>query len=208
MMDTILNLGLNDDALDRPRGRDRQRALRARLVPAPDPDVRRGRRRHRRPPLRAGARRAQARARRAAGRRSHSRRPRRPGRDVQGHLPAGDGRRLPAGPARAAPRARSSRSSSRGRTPRAQVYRRTYDDPRRHRHGRQRRADGLRQQGRPLGDRRLLHARPVDRRGGSLRRVPRERAGRGRRRRRPHAAADRGDARSGCPRRSTSCSRR
>ncbi len=34
--------------------------------------------------------------------------------------------------------------------------------PRRHRHGRERRADGVREQGRPLGDRRLLHARPVD----------------------------------------------
>ena len=37
-------------------------------------------------------------------------------------------------------------------------------DPRRHRHRGQRRADGLRQQGRPLGHRRRVHARPVDRR--------------------------------------------
>ena len=45
---------------------------------------------------------------------------------------------------------------------------------------------------------------PVDRRAGPVRRVPRERAGRGRRRRHPHAAADRGDARRRCRRRSTS----
>ena len=37
---------------------------------------------------------------------------------------------------------------------------------RRHRHRGERRADGVRQQGRPLGDGRLLHARPVDRRAG------------------------------------------
>ena len=53
-----------------------------------------------------------------------------------------------------------------------------------------------------------LHTRPLDRRAGALRRVPRERPGRGRRRRHPHAAADRGDARGRSRRRSTSCSRR
>ena len=40
------------------------------------------------------------------------------------------------------------------------------------------------------GDRRRLHAQPGDRREGVLRRVPDQRAGRGRRRRHPHAAAD------------------
>ena len=71
--------------------------------------------------------------------------------------------------------------------------------PGRPRHGGQRRADGVRQQGRPLGHRRRVHARPVDRRDGPVRRVPRERAGRGRRRRHSHAAADRGDAPDRCP---------
>ncbi len=43
MMDTILNLGLNDEAAAGARSGDRQQALRLRLVPPPDPDVRRGR---------------------------------------------------------------------------------------------------------------------------------------------------------------------
>ena len=77
--------------------------------------------------------------------------------------------------------ARSGRASSR-RTPRAQLLRAVaavFDvvehparpgvpprarDPRRPRHRRQRRADGVRQQGRALGDGRRVHARPVDRR--------------------------------------------
>ena len=75
---------------------------------------------------------------------------------------------------------------------------------RRPRHRRQRRADGLRQQGRPVGHRRGLHARPVDRRARPLRRVPGRRAGRGRRRRDPDAGADGEPCRRRCPRRSTS----
>ena len=42
-----------------------------------------------------------------------------------------------------------------------------------------------------LGHRRRLHAQPLDRREGVLRRVPAERAGRGRGGRHPHAAPDR-----------------
>ena len=55
MMDTILNLGLNDDAvagLAKTTGNER---FALRLVPALDPDVRRGRRRRRGAPLRAVA---------------------------------------------------------------------------------------------------------------------------------------------------------
>ena len=44
--------------------------------------------------------------------------------------------------------------------------------------------------GETLGDRRRLHAQSVDRREGALRRIPHQRAGRGRRRRHPHAAGD------------------
>ena len=53
-------------------------------------------------------------------------------------------------------------------------------------HCRQRPDDGLRQHGRYLRHRRCLHPQPRHRRKGPLRRVPDERAGRGRRRRRAH----------------------
>ena len=62
-----------------------------------------------------------------------------------------------------------------------------------------------------LGDRRLLHPQPVDRRARALRRVPSRRAGRGRRRRDPDAAADRqaarADARAVCASSSTTIER-
>ena len=67
--------------------------------------------------------------------------------------------------------------------------------PGRPRDGGQRRPDGLRQHGPELGHGRLLHSQPVHGRGAPLRRVPRQRAGRGRRRRHPHAGADRAHAR-------------
>ena len=55
-------------------------------------------------------------------------------------------------------------------------------------HRRQRAGDGVRQHGRHLGDRRRLHTQSIHRREGALRRVPGQRPGRGRRRRHPHAA--------------------
>ena len=68
------------------------------------------------------------------------------------------------------------------------------------RHGGQRLHDGVRQHGRRLGHRRRLHPQSGHRRERHLRRVPGECAGRGRRRRHPHAEADRrdgaGDARA------------
>ena len=72
--------------------------------------------------------------------------------------------------------------------PRANTYRRLQRHPGLVGHRRQRAVDGVRQHGRYVGDRRRLHAQPVDRRAGALRRVPDQRAGRGRRRRHPHAA--------------------
>ena len=60
----------------RARPRDRQRAFRVRLVPPADSDVRRGRRRHRRPAVRGRAARARGRRPRRRGRhRPHRRRP-------------------------------------------------------------------------------------------------------------------------------------
>ena len=73
-----------------PRGRDRQRAVRERFLPAPDSDVRRGGRRNRGAPLRAGADRSQEVARRLPGRRSRRRGSRRADRDVQADLRGGD----------------------------------------------------------------------------------------------------------------------
>ncbi len=65
-------------------------------------------------------------------------------------------------------------------------------------HGGQRAGHGVRQHGRDLGDRRRLHPQSVDRREEALRRIPHQRAGRGRRRRHPHAAGDhRGRAQGG-----------
>ena len=104
------------------------------------------------------------------------------------------------------------------RRTRAITYRKLNGIPDELGHRRQRAGDGVRQHGRRLRHRRRLHARPVDRREHLLRRVPDERAGRGRRRRHPHAAADQqgepqrrpgasADPRRGdCRRRTSSCS--
>ena len=78
--------------------------------------------------------------------------------------------------------------------PRAKVYRRANEHRRRPRHRREHLPDGVRQPGRRLRHRRLLLARPGDRREGAVRRVPAQRPGRGRRRRHPHPRADRPDA--------------
>ncbi len=67
--------------------------------------------------------------------------------------------------------------------------------PGRSRHRGERRPDGLREPRRELGNGRLLHARSRDGREAAVRRVPLECAGRGRRCGDPHARADRADAR-------------
>ena len=76
------------------------------------------------------------------------------------------------------------------------------------RHRRQRRVDGVRQPRRRFGHRRRVHAQSVDRREEVLRRVSRQRAGRGRRRRHSHAARASTRWPSGFPARTRSCSRR
>ena len=70
-------------------------------------------------------------------------------------------------------------------------------------HGRQRAGDGVRQPGRDLGHRRRLHAQSLDRREGALRRVPDQRAGRGRGRGHPHAAGHHRTARASPPARTS-----
>ena len=60
MMETVLNVGLNDDLGRRPGAPERGRAVRAGLLPAAAADVRRHRARHRRRALLRGARRGEA----------------------------------------------------------------------------------------------------------------------------------------------------
>ena len=56
MMDTVLNLGLNDGTVEGLAERSRRRALRLRQLPPLHPDVRRRRARRRAPPFRGAAR--------------------------------------------------------------------------------------------------------------------------------------------------------
>ena len=74
--------------------------------------------------------------------------------------------------------------------PKAAYYRKMEKIPDEIGTARQRPGDGVRQHGRHVGHRRRLHARSRHRREGVLRRVPGQRAGRGRGGRHPHAAAD------------------
>ena len=108
---------------------------------------------------------------------------------LQGRHPEEDGEVVSAGSARAAQDVAGCGlplldESARHRVPAHLRH------PRSHRHRRQRADDGVRQHRRSLGDRRRLHAQSGDGREGVLRRVPHQRPGRGRRLRRPHAAAD------------------
>ena len=81
---------------------------------------------------------------------------------------------------------------------RAIVYRRKYNIPHGVGHGRQRAGDGLWQHRRELRLRRRVHPQSGERRERILRRIPDQRAGRRRRRRRAHAGAGREARRSRC----------
>ena len=173
---------------------DRQRAVRLRLVPTADPDVRRGRRGSRRASLRARADRAQGRVRRRRRRRADRARPAAADRALPADLRGRGGPAVPARRARAAAArgARGLRLVELGARPRVPPDLR---DPGRARDCRERDADGVREQGRRLRDRRLLQPRPLDRRARSLRRVPGQRSGGGRRRGHPAAPHARRHAR-------------
>ena len=147
MMDSILNLGLNDEAvagLAKSTGNARfandsyRRLIQmyGEVVDGVDPRALRGR-----------AHRAEARAGRRAGCRADRRGHARAGRDVQGDLRAGHRTGLPAGPGRAA-RPRDPRGLRLlGHAARAGLPARERDLGR-HRHGGQRRRDGVREHGR------------------------------------------------------------
>ena len=98
MMDTVLNLGLNEETLHGPGRADRQRAIRLGRVPAVHPDVRPDRHGREGRALRPCARGGEGGARRRAGHRSRRRGPASPGRRVQGDRPRGTGREFPSDP--------------------------------------------------------------------------------------------------------------
>ena len=200
MMDTVLNLGLNDGVRRGAGGAHRQPALRVGLLPPARADVRRRRARRAQRALRGRDRADQARARRHAGHRARHRRAARADGALQGAL------RLPHRPARAAraghPRGlRLVDGRARRRLPAHQPH------PRRLGHGGQRPADGLRQQGPDLGLRRGLLARRGHRGARAQRRLPHRRPGRGRGLRACARRATSPSSPSGCPRRTRSCSR-
>ncbi len=162
MMDTILNLGLNDEAVRGPGRQGRQRALRLGLVPPLRADVRRrghgpeagveGRPR----PLRGGDRDGQGKAGRAARHRARHRRPEGTGGALQGADPRAHRPRLPHRPLGAAVGrggggVRELEQRPRPRLPRAERH------PAELGHGGQRAGHGLRQPGRQQRHRRGLH---------------------------------------------------
>ena len=165
----------------------RQRPLRLGLLPPLRADVRQRRARHRGRALRGRDRARQARPRGGGGHRPRRRRAARARRRVLGLL------RVPVRPARAAPaghpgRLRLVAGRPRGQVPPAEPH------PRRLGHGGQRAAHGVRQQGRHQRLRRRVLARRGHRRARALGRLPAQRAGRGRRLRRAHAARHQRDS--------------
>ena len=192
MMDTVLNLGLNDRSVEGLAAPDGRRALRLRLLPPVRLHVRPDRPRH---PRRASSTSCSTRPRSWPGpRRTPACRPSCSTYLVdsyKGIVERHTGQPFPQDPDE------QLRGRHRGgvpqlerrpgrRLPRARAHRA------RPRHRRQRPGDGLRQPRRPVGDRRRLHPRPGDRGQGRLRRLPRQRPGRGRGGRHPqHRAARR-----------------
>ena len=168
--------------------RDRAAALRLRQLSPLHPDVRRRRPRRRSLPVRGPARRAQAPERLPARHRSRDRGPRASDRVLPGDRAEADRRAVPAG-RRAAALGCDRRGlrllddAACGHLPAPARHRRD------HGHCRHRAGHGVRQPRRQQRYRGGVHARPVDRRQALLRRVPGQRAGRGRGRRHPHAAA-------------------
>ena len=214
------DLDAGDDGLD-PRSRTERRggrraSLRAtgnarfaqRLLPAPDPDVRRGRRGHRLAPLRARPRRRSSGARRRERRRPRRRRTCSSLIERYKQIYAGGGARLPAGRARAADARRARRVRLLELAARSGVPA-DLRDSRRSRHRRERDADGVREQrASDCGTGVCFSRDPSTGEARHLRRVSPECAGRGRRRRDPAPRSARRDAHVASRLRSTSSSTR
>ena len=204
MMDTVLNLGLNEETLqglialsgNERFGWDAYRrfiGMFGRIVM----DVKAG-------AVRRAARGPQARA--WPGRQGHRpdrRRPQGAGRRVPGDRPRRHRPRLPDRPLRAAGPGHQGRVRLVVRQA-GQRLPQQPEDRARPRHGRERRDDGVRQHGRRLRHRRRVHPQHVRRHQGAVRRVPDQRPGRGRRRRHPDAGEDQPAQGRRCPRRTTS----
>ena len=164
--------------------RESRRKVCVRFIPPIPGHVRRRGHGHRAPPVRARDRLPQEGERCRAGQRAHRGAPQDTGREVQEGLRVG-GQDVPAGAARAdAPGGRRGVRLVEQR-PREEVH---GDQPDRRPEGYrgEHPGDGVRQHGRDLGHRRVFHAQPLHGREPPLRRVPRQRAGRGRRRGYPH----------------------
>ena len=172
------------------RQADRERPLRLGLLPALRADVRQRRARDAGGGVRGGHQGGQDGARGRHRHRARHRRPQGADREVQGGLPGAHRRRVPPGPAGAAqalhPRGvRLLDRRARRLLPAAEPH------PRRLGHRGQRAADGVRQQGRRVRHRRGVQPRRGDRRARAVRRLPRQRPGRGRRLRRAQHARHR-----------------
>ncbi len=187
-----------DDPQPRPQRRDRRRPrdaeqeppLRLGLLPALRPDVRLRGLRPAEAPLRGDAGGAEEGRQGVARHRPPRRRHAGAGEGVQGVHHLGHRQGLPGQAGRPA------LGRHRGRLRElAHQARRGLPPPARHPgldgHGGQHRDDGLRQPGRGVRHRRGLHPGPVDRRAGAVRRVPAERAGRGRGERLARSRTDR-----------------
>ena len=179
MMDTVLNLGLNDESVeglaaqtgDARFAYDSYRrfiSMYGRIVL----DLEGAR-------LRPAARHGQGEGRRHRRRQGVGRHPAPPLRAVQGPRREGHRQAVPAGPHRAAPRRHRGGVPELGRRPRHRLPR-ARAHPARPRHRGERADDGVRQPRRQQRHRRRLHPRRVHRREQALRRLPRQRPGRGR----------------------------
>ena len=188
MMETVLNIGLNDASvagLARHAGDDR---LRVGLLPSADPDVRQDRARSRRRRVRACTRPDEGQRRRRDRRRTSRRFAAATGRRLQVDHPRGHRARVPAG---SVPATRSRdplgvpvvEHRPRAAVPAPGAH------PAHARHRRQRAGDGVRQRGQGLGDRSRVHSRSEFWGLGRVRRLPARCAGRGRRCRHPQRAA-------------------